>query len=140
MEAKVELSSTPEMSRKMMADLLLEIIRNSDIDNRKKLKIVDGLKIYANELILIEMQSRRAFASYLINLNTDDAKMFKEIENVLRSASERSFTTKVRLMKYLKKNLRGKGSKDLRKKIEEAFSRSNLGGKQETSVQEMNTI
>jgi hypothetical protein len=140
MEAKVELSSTPDMNRQMMAELLLEIIKNSDIDNKQKLKIVGAVKIFASELLLNEMQSRRAFASYLKNLNTEDEKMFKEIEKILRDASKKSFITKIKLMKYLKKNLRGKGSKELRENIEDAFSRNELDNQKEVSDQQMNTI
>ncbi len=56
METKVELSSSPELTKPMMAQLLLEIIKNSEIDNEEKLKILDGIKIFITELAFIRQQ------------------------------------------------------------------------------------
>lgn len=137
METKVELTTAPELSKPQMAYLLLEIIKNSEMENEEKLKILDGIKIYITELAYVKAQKGRSFAAFLNTINNPDDKTFKELNALLIQLSKKELDLQLKFLSYVKKNLKGKGDKELTQSILDALSNQNQGVQ---TGQEMNQI
>ena len=127
METKVALTSAPELSKPQMAFLLLEIIKNSDIENEEKLKILDGIKIHITELAYVKAQKGRSFAAFLTTINNTDDKAFKELNLLLIQLSKRELEIQMEFLSYVKTHLKGKGDSELTQSIMDALSNQAQG-------------
>ncbi|WP_127717986.1 hypothetical protein [Halobacteriovorax sp. HLS] len=137
MQTKVELSTAPDLSKPMIAQLLLEILKNSEIENEEKLKILDAIKIYITEFTFVRAQKNRAFSAFLKTLNSPDDKAFKEINELLKELAKKELDIQLKLLSYIKKNLKGKGDDQLTQSIIDAITNQSQGFQ---TNQEMNQI
>jgi hypothetical protein len=137
METKVELSSSPELTKPMMAQLLLEIIKNSEIENEEKLKILDGIKIHITELAYVRQQKSRTFAAFLKTMNSPNNKAHKEINALLVQLTKEELDIQLKFLKYVEVNLKGKGDPDTTEDIINALTNQMQGVQ---TNQEMNQI
>ncbi len=136
-QTKVELTTAPDLSKSMLAQLLLEIIKNSEIENEEKLKILDGIKVYISEFTYVRAQKNRAFSAFLKTLNQTDDKAFKEINILLKELTKKELEVQLKLLSYIKKNLKGKGDDQLTQSIIDAITNQSQGFE---TKQEMNQI
>lgn len=136
METKVELSSSPDLSNPMMAQLLLEIIKNSEIENAEKLKILDGIKIHLSELEFVRQQKNRAFAAFLKTMNGSNEQSHNEINELLGQLASKEIEIQRNFLKYVESNLKGKGDPDTTEDIINALTNQMQGvqtGKEQPS-------
>jgi hypothetical protein len=127
MDTKVKLTSAPELSKPQMAHLLLEIIKNSNIENEEKLKILDGIKIYITELAYVREQKFRSFSAFLNTINDKNDKTFKELNALIIQLSKKELDLQLEFLSYVKKNLKGKGDSELTQSIMDALSNQSQG-------------